>query len=202
MTLVHQLKTAWYQTRLTRPELKGLFDPPLPNQWVAIDCEMTGLNPKKNHLLSIAAIHINGSLIDSGNGKHLICRPPTMPQKDTIIIHGLRPIDVENGSSYEQMLKALLPFIGNRPIVGFCPQLDMAFLNPLTKRYMGSPLPNQVIDIRSLYNHYSGNRTQGIPHKAQHLTSICEQLGLPDLGAHDAYNDAIMTAMAFLSLKK
>lgn len=201
MNLVRQLKSAWYLRQLTRPELKEMFQPPAPNQWVAIDCEMTGLNPKKDHLLSIAAIHINGSQILSGEGLHLICRPPVMPKKDTIVIHGLRPLDVENGLSYEQMLDRLLPFIGNRPIVGYCPQLDLGFLNQITKSYMGTALPNSVIDIRDLYNRYSGNRTQGISHQAQQLSAICQQLKLPELEAHDAYNDALITAMAFLHLK-
>lgn len=201
MNIINQIKSAWYLKQLTRPELKELFSPPSPNQWVAIDCEMTGLDPKKDHLLSIAAIHINGSKIDSGNGLHLICRPPVMPKKDTIIIHGLRPLDVENGLSYAVMLQRLLPFIGNRPIVGYCTQLDIAFLNRIAKNYMGVPLPHTVIDIRDLYNRRSGNRTQGISHQAQQLSSICEQLQLPDLAAHDAYNDALLTAMAFLHFK-
>lgn len=201
MSFVHKLKSAWALRQLTRPELEGMFQQPLPHQWVAIDCEMTGLNSNKDHLLSIAAIHINGSQIESGCGLNLICRPPTMPTRDTIVIHGLRPIDVENGLSYEQMLDQLLPFIGNRPIVGYCPQLDIGFLNKISKPYMGTNLPNQVIDIRDLYNRYSGNRTQGIAHQAQQLSAICKQLQLPDLTAHDAYNDALLTAMAFLHLK-
>lgn len=201
MNIVNHLKSTWYCKQLTRPELKVLFTPPAPKQWVAIDCEMTGLNPRKDHLLSIAAIHINDCQIESGQGIHLICRPPVMPKKDTIIIHGLRPIDVENGVSYEQMLGSLLPFIGNRPIVGYCPQLDLGFLNKIAKNYMGTPLPNEVIDIRDLYNRNSGNRTQGIYHQGQQLSSICTHLKLPDLAAHDAYNDALLTAMAFVHLK-
>lgn len=66
---------------------------------------------------------------------------------------------------------------------------------------MGTALPNSVIDIRDLYNRYSGNRTQGISHQAQQLSAICQQLKLPELEAHDAYNDALITAMAFLHLK-
>ena len=201
MTLAHHIKSAWYLRQLTRPELRGMFEPAPSDKWVAIDCEMTGLNPKKDHLLSIAAIHINGSNIQSGQGLHLICRPLVMPTKETIVIHGLRPIDVENGLSYELMLERLLPFIDNRPIVGYCPQLDMGFLNKISKSYMGTALPNPIIDIRDLYNRYSGNRTQGISHQAQQLSSIATQLQLPELAAHDAYNDALMTAMVFLHLR-
>jgi DNA polymerase-3 subunit epsilon len=46
-----------------------------------------------------------------------------------------------------------------------------------------------------------GDRTQGIPNQTQHLTNILAHYGIPELGAHDAYNDAIMTAMAFLHVR-
>ncbi|MGE6390397.1 3'-5' exonuclease [Psychrobacter pacificensis] len=201
MSWLQQLSCAWQKTQLQRPELASMFTTPSAEQWIAIDCEMTGLNSKKHHLLSVAAIHINGNTIDTGNGMHLVCRPPVMPDRDTIVIHGLRTADVEHGMSYDEMLALLLPFIDNRPIVGFCPQLDMAFLNPLVKRYMGTTLPNKVIDVRQLYSRRMGDRTQGIPNQTQHLTNILAHYGIPELGAHDAYNDAIMTAMAFLHVR-
>ncbi len=201
MSWLQQLSCAWQKTQLQRPELASMFTTPSAEQWVAIDCEMTGLNPKKHHLLSVAAIHINDNTIDTGNGMHLVCRPPVMPDRDTIVIHGLRTADVEHGMSYDEMLALLLPFIDNRPIVGFCPQLDMAFLNPLAKRYMGTHLPNSVIDIRALYNRRTGNRTEGVLSQSQQLNHILAHYGIPELGAHDAYNDAIMTAMAFLHVR-
>lgn len=201
MSFFHTLKTSLQKRALTRPELAELFNSPDKDKWVAIDCEMTGLRPKDNHLLSIAVIHINGNRIDTGNGLYLVCRPPVMPAADTIIIHGLRPSDVEGGMSYDDMLSLVLPFIGNRPIVGFCTALDMAFLNPLAKAYMGTSLPNQVIDIRDLYNRRSGNRTAGITHHSHHLDNIVKEFNIPDLGSHDAYNDAVMTAMVFLHLR-
>lgn len=202
MRLLQQLKSQLHKRALTRTELAVMFDPPQPEQWVAIDCEMTGLNARKHHLLSIAAIHINAHHIDTGNGLYMICRPPVMPSANTIVIHGLRPRDVESGIDYQQMLAILLPFIGNRPIVGFCPQLDMAFLNPLAKAYMGCPLPNKVIDIRDLYKRHSGNRTAGVAHRSHHLENIIQEFAIPDLGSHDAYSDALMTAMAFLHLRR
>lgn len=201
MSWLTQLTYSWQKTRLQRPKLASMFEPPIDGQWVAIDCEMTGLNPKKNHLLSVAAIHINGDTIDTGNGLHLFCRPPVMPDRDTIVIHGLRTADVEHGISYDEMLALLLPFIDNRPIVGFCPQIDTAFLNPLAKHYMGTTLPNKVIDVRQLYSRRMGDRTQGIPNQSQQLTNILAHYNIPEFGNHDAYNDAVMTAMAFLHVR-
>ena len=201
MSWLKQLSSHWQKTHLQRPALASMFDKPLAYECVAIDCEMTGLNPKKHHLLSVAAIHINGDSIDTGNGLHLVCRPPVMPDRDTIVIHGLRTADVEHGMSYDEMLALLLPFIDNRPIVGFCPQIDTGFLNPLIKRYMGTKLPNNIIDVRLLYSRRMGNLAQGDPNQSQHLTKILAHYEIPELGIHDAYNDAIMTAMAFLHMR-
>lgn len=201
MSMTRQLFNQWQQRKLTRPALASMFAPPAKARWVAIDCEMTGLNPKAHHLLSIAAIHVNGNTIDTSSGLHLICKPPVMPDRDTIVIHGLRSADVAHGMRYDEMLALLLPFIDNRPIVGFCPQIDMAFLNPLVKGYMGTTLPNTVIDIRALYNRRMGDRTQGILSQSQQLTHILAHYDIPEMGAHDAYQDALMTAMAFLHMR-
>lgn len=201
MSWLKQLSSTWQKSQLQRPELASMFNKPFADQWVAIDCEMTGLNPKKNHLLSVAAIHINGNTIDTGSGMHLVCKPPVMPDRDTIVIHGLRTADVEHGMSYDEMLALLLPFIDNRPIVGFCPQIDTGFLNPLVKRYMGTTLPNKVIDVRHLYSRRMSGQTQGLSNQSQHLTSILAHYDIPELGTHDAYNDAVMTAMAFLHVR-
>ncbi len=201
MHWLKQLTTSWHKAKLQRPELAMMFEPPPSERWVTIDCEMTGLNPRKHHLLSVAAIHINDNMIDTGKGLHLVCRPPIMPDADTIVIHGLRAAEVENGMNYDEMLALLLPFIANRPIVGFCPQIDIAFLNPLTKAYMGAPLPNQVIDVRQLYARQMGGLVQGAFDQSCHLNNIMAHYDIPELGAHDAYNDAIMTAMAFMHLR-
>lgn len=178
-----------------------LFAKPKPNQWVAIDCEMTGLNPKHDHLLSIAAIHINGNDIESGQGLHLVCRPPKMPTAETIIIHGLRPLDVMHGLSYNAMLATLIPFIGSRPVVGFCPQIDFGFINRLLKAHCGMALMNDAIDIRQLHAKRQGMAHEGILHQGQSFASIMHALDIPELPSHDAYNDALMTAMAFLVMK-
>ena len=201
MSWLKQLSNQWQNNKLQRTELAPMFEPPIKDQWVAIDCEMTGLNPRKHHLLSVAAIHINGDTIDTGNGLHLVCRPPVMPDRDTIIIHGLRSADVAQGLSYDEMLSILLPFISNRPIVGFCPQLDIAFLNPLIKQYMGTTLPNEVLDVRRLYSQRMGERDPNTPKASQQLSKILAHYNIPEFGSHDAYNDALMTAMAFLHVR-
>ena len=91
--------------KLSDPSFGYLFDKPPADEWISLDLEMTGLNPKTDHILSVGAVRIfrtDGVLsVDTANALSLVCRPPVMPSTDSIVIHGLRPMDVENGVGYD-----------------------------------------------------------------------------------------------------
>lgn len=190
--------------RLIRPEFEHLFSPTPVDKWVSLDLEMTGLNPKQDHILSIGAVHLEkteqGLIIDSGNALSLVCRPPVMPTDETIVIHGLRPSDVENGLSYDEMLPILLNFIENRTVVGFCVAMDMAFLNTIVKPFLGVNLPNASIDVSQLHLQQQQRQNPNHIYQAKHLNQLLDEFHIPKLSAHDAVNDAIMTAMLFAHL--
>lgn len=186
---------------LLRPEYAYLFDTPKPNEWISLDCEMTGLDPTTEHILSIGAVRMTQDAhsfsIDTGNALSLICHPPVMPSRHSIEIHGLRPSDVENGIGYDQMLAELLPFMGNRPIVGFCIGMDMAFLNAIAKPLLGVNLPNAMIDISQFAHERQNSHNREMASQPKHLNVLLEEFDIPRLPAHDALNDAVMTAMLF-----
>lgn len=189
--------------RLVRTEYAYLFDKPTPKEWVCLDMEMTGLDPKKDAILSLGAVRItqeaHAMVIDTSQVLSLVCRPSVMPDTDNIVVHGLRPIDVVHGVSYQQLLEQLLVFLGSRPIVGFCPNIDMAFLNAIAKPFLGVALANPLIDVSELARKRRQWRT-GVPEPKQHLHTLLQEYRIPLLPAHDALNDAIMTAMLFCHL--
>ncbi|OOR90857.1 DNA polymerase III subunit epsilon [Moraxella caviae] len=193
--------------RLTRPEFGYLFAPPPADEWVCLDLEMTGLNPKTDHILSLGAVKISRThgtfSIDTANALSIICKPPIMPATDTIVIHGLRPMDVADGVSYDEMLAQLLPFLGARPIVGFYTQMDLAFLNALAKPFLGAALPNAAIDVSLLDQKLrkQQNRNPDAPIDRRHLHEMLKTERIPALPAHDSLNDALMTAMLFCQLQ-
>lgn len=194
--------------KLERPEFAYLFDTPPPDEWVSLDLEMTGLNAKTDHILSVGAVIIkkeHGHFeLDTANALSLVCRPPIMPSDDSIIIHGLRPSDVANGMDYEAMLNILLPFMGSRPVVGFCTEMDMAFVNTLVKPFLGVPLLNTCFDVSLMEQAMSQKQHSGhdLLAKRKHLTVLLDEYRIPRLPAHDALNDAMMTAMLFCHLKE
>ena len=193
--------------KLSDPNFAYLFDKPPVDEWISLDLEMTGLNPKTDHILSVGAVRIcrtDGVLtVDTANALSIVCRPPVMPSVDSIVIHGLRPMDVENGVSYDEMLHLLLPFIGSRPLLGFCVDMDVGFLNAQSKRMLGVNLPNKSLDISSLEQSYRQryNRNPDAPIDKKHLITLIKEYNIPQLPAHDALNDALMVAMLFCHLR-
>lgn len=196
------------RAQLLKPNYGFLFDPPPSDEWVSLDLEMTGLNPKTDYILSVGAVRIyrdnSGFRIDTGQALSLVCRPPVMPSRESIIIHGLRPSDVENGMAYEGMLAELLEFIGSRPIVGFAIDRDMAFLNALIKPWLGVALPNRLLDVSRLEQdvRQQRSRQREVAVAPKHLNQLLDDYTIPRLPAHDAVNDAVMTAMVFCHVIK
>lgn len=193
--------------KLTSPEYSYLFDEPPADEWVCLDLELTGLNTKSDHILSVGATKIikDGTTfrVDTASALSIICRPPVMPDTNSIVIHGLRPMDVENGLTYDEMLAQLLPFIGARPIVGFCTSMDVVFLNTLIKPRLGIKLPNRLLDVSILDQkiRQKANKNGDLPVDKRHLNELLQSYKIPILPAHDSLNDALMTAMLFCHLK-
>lgn len=195
------------KSKLTDLAYDYLFNEPPADEWVSLDLELTGLNAKTHHILSVGAVKIKQTnksfVIDTSDMLSIICHPPIMPDTNSIVIHGLRPIDVESGMNYDEMLDKLLPFIGSRPIVGFCTSMDMAFINTLAKSKLGTKLPNALIDVANLDQKLRQkiNKNSDIPIDKRHLNELLIAHKIPILPAHDSMNDALMTAMLFCHLK-
>jgi DNA polymerase-3 subunit epsilon len=73
-------------------------------------------------------------------------------------------------------------------------------INKYLKPKLGINLPNKSYEVSAIYHDY---KIELIPQGYIDLrfNSIMENLDIPFMGKHDAYNDALMTSMIFLKLK-
>ena len=114
--------------------------------------------------------------------------------------------ELNDGVPAEEAMRRLLHFIGARPLVGYYLEFDVAMINRTLKRTLGLTLPQEKIEVSRLY--YDHVFQQLPPHKQQENTeidlrfaTIMDALGLPTRDAHDALNDAVMAALAFVKLR-
>jgi DNA polymerase-3 subunit epsilon len=179
-----------------------LLDDDDSGEVVTLDCETTGLDTRRDEVLTIAAIKLRGRRILCGERLNLVIRPERAMPTDTVRVHWLRPVDVAAGLPMAEALPQLLDFIGSRPLLGYFIEFDVKILSRYTRELIGIPLPNEMIEVSSLYYkyRYTGRQWTG---KAIDLKfdTIRRELGLPLLPQHDAYNDALSAAMIYLSLQ-
>ena len=204
--LIDRLRRGWQQRQLRDSEWRFLVDAPPPGEWVALDCETTGLNPRSDEIIAIGAVRIVGNRVLTSERLDLLVRPEHGVSAESIRVHRLREQDVQDGVPAEEAMRRLLHFIGARPLVGYYLEFDVAMINRTLKRSLGLTLPQEKIEVSRLY--YDHVFQQLPPHKQQENTeidlrfaTIMDALGLPTREAHDALNDAVMAALAFIKLR-
>ncbi len=195
------IKRPFQLAMLKEPAFRFLFEPGPPDEAVSIDCETTGLNPRKDDIVTIAAIRIRGARILTSESFEATLRPEARMRPDAIKIHRLREADVANGRAMRHVIPDFLRFIGGRPLVGYYLDFDVAMLNRHVRRFLGVELPNQRIETSALY--YERKYGDAPPGTQVDLrfASLLNDLKLPVLDQHDAYSDALMTAMAYVALR-
>lgn len=204
--LIDRLRRGWQQRQLRDSEWRFLVDAPPPGEWVALDCETTGLNPRSDEIIAIGAVRIVRNRVLTSERLELLVRPEHGVSAESIRVHRLREQDVQDGVPAEEAMRRLLHFIGARPLVGYYLEFDVAMINRTLKRTLGLTLPQEKIEVSRLY--YDHVFQQLPPHKQQENTeidlrfaTIMDALGLPTREAHDALNDAVMAALAFIKLR-
>ncbi|WP_019896221.1 3'-5' exonuclease [Hydrogenovibrio halophilus] len=194
---------AWLKKRLKDPEYGFLFEPPEDDAVVCFDCETTGLDPKRDSIISLSAIKIRGADILTSESLNLTFQPQQTVEGDSIVIHRLRNMDLSEGLAPQEAARRFLQFIGSRPLIGYYLEFDVAMVNRLIKPLLGIPLPNTQTDIAELYSDLFYQPWFQPEHEVFDLSfqGIRTRLELPGLGQHDAFNDALMTAMMYVKLR-
>ena len=178
-----------------------MFKPGPADEVVAIDCETTGLNVRTDDIITIAAIKIRGNRILTSERFEAMVRPDVGMQAEAIKVHRQREVDVAQGPLIWKVLPDFLHFVGGRPLVGYYLDFDIAMLDRCILPYIGIELPNPRIEVSKLY--YERKYGNAPPNTSIDLSfaSMLRDLGIPPLAQHDAFNDALMTAMMYVQLR-
>lgn len=198
--MIHDILKYFNRKKLKDEKYAFLFNEPPVDEYIVYDTETTGLNPKLDEILSIGAIKIKNNKIVTSEKFEIFVKPTKEINEESIKIHQIRNIDLENGVEPNEALDKFLHFIGSHPLVGYYLEFDVNMINKYLKPYLGIKLPNKQIEISGVYH---DKKIKFIPdgHIDLRFDVIMKDLGLPIFGKHDAINDAIMTAMMYVKLK-
>lgn len=192
----------FYRASLADHSYRFLFEPGPPGEAVSLDCETTGLDPAIDEVIAVAAVRIAGNRILRSERFTALVRPETTRlSASSIKVHQLRATDVAEARPMRLVLPELLRFIGGRPLVGYYIDFDVRMLDRAALGLLQTKLPNRQIEVSELYyDRKYGNAPAGTTFDLRFATML-RDLGIPPLPAHDALNDAMMAAMAYLALR-
>jgi DNA polymerase-3 subunit epsilon len=202
--------------KLKLSEFTFIFDQEVSGSYVCFDCETTGLDPKKDKIVSLSAIKIQGNEILTSQSLNLLIQQDGLIAADSIVVHHIRNIDVvETLSSSarlmteKQAVETFLQFIKGSTLVGYYLEFDVAMINQVIQPWLGVGLPNSQIEVSALYYDWvvrlaKRSGKQGLQQMNVDLAfdKILHKLNLPNLGQHDAFSDALMTALIFVKLQQ
>ena len=168
-----------------------------PDHFVAFDCETTGLDPKKDRLLSIRAIRFSSHRIFINKSIELFIKQENI-DKNSILIHGILPDDDKTRFSEKQAIINFLSFIENATLVGHHVRFDVAMINEALGRLNVGKLKNKTIDTNQLFKkkyHYPVEQNIS-------LDELCDKFSIKKSNRHTALGDAYLTAVGFQRLRE
>lgn len=194
--------------RLPPGPLQDFLAPPLPSPqtpledcvFAVVDFETTGLDPRRDHVISVGLVEIRRLAIPlAGAWRALVSTPRALPERSTVI-HGLTDDTLAAGEPLETVMAALLRRLQGKILVAHHARLELGFLQRLCRQLYGAPFICTWLDTRELAQRCLGG-SEFPPREAElRLFNLRRRFGLPDYTAHDALYDALATAELFLAL--
>jgi DNA polymerase-3 subunit epsilon len=167
-------------------------------RYVVVDTELTGLDEKKDSIVSIGAVRMTGGRIELGDMFYRLVSPKAKLTADSVVIHEITPSDVAAQPAIDTVLAEFLDYAANDVLVGHFVSIDLSFLNREMKRLYRREIENAAIDTFTLDEWL---RKQLKPHacfakvlSGYRLYDIAKNIGIPASGSHNAIADAFTTA--------
>ena len=171
--------------------------PGLPNQFVALDCETTGLSADAGHrIVSIALVRADiwGCIDDF---LYLVFNPQRRSDPIAEKIHGFNHWHLQHQRCFHEHSDEIVSFIGDRLIVGHNVGFDIQFLRAELRR-CGLPFPTNDHYCTMAASEIQWGRRLSL----DKAIAQCTSTDLSDLRSecHDALIDACMAAGLFGAL--
>ena len=120
-------------------------------RFVALDSETTGLDPRRDRLITIGAIAVVGGDILLGDAFEIMM--PVRHNTASVTVHGITVDEARDGVPEPEALEAFLAYLGAGVIVGHHILHDITALNVAYQRHFGFELRNRFLDTMDLTLH-------------------------------------------------
>lgn len=161
--------------------------------WVVLDCETSGLDPRRDRLLAVGALRVAGGRIDLAQGFSARVRAPAPSAPANILVHGIGGDAQLAAPLAEEVLPRFAGFVGDAVAVAYQAWFDREVLRRAMAG-VGLRAPRRWLDLEPLALDLFPR------HTAASLDDWLGAFGIEHAGRHDALLDALAAAELLLVL--
>jgi len=169
---------------------------------VALDLETTGLDPRRDEIVSVGVVPMDLACIRASASRHWVVRPRRALDTESVTLHGITHSQVAAAPDLGQVLGELLEALAGRIVVVHCRAIERGFLAAALRERIGETLTFAVIDTMELEARVHRPCARGwwarlfdrSPRASLRLADARARYGLPRYRPHHALSDALATA--------
>ena len=168
-------------------------------RYAALDFETTGLDYRTDTVVSFGVVPVEHGRAVMRGAIHQLVRPDVPPTPLSQTVHELRPQDLADAPPLDEARLTLADALSERYLLVWFADVEVHFLRAI----FGGGLRGwrrRTIDVRTLAIVVDGGGHDERDRRGYALASTAERWGVPVANAHEALDDALVTALLFLTL--
>ena len=176
-------------------------DPDLPLEQLrllAIDLETTGLDSRKDHVLSVGYVAVDGLSITLGAAGGAVVRAD-VEVGQSAVVHGLTDDALAAGEELADVLPKVLEAFRGRVMLAHFAGIEQRFLTAACRRLYGHEATITVVDTFELQRRITTAAFRHVREGALRLDTSRAHFRLPRYRAHEALTDALACAELYLA---
>jgi DNA polymerase III subunit epsilon len=169
-------------------------------RFILLDSETTGLDPRKDRLITIGAVSvIGGEVLLEDNYEALL---KIQYNSSAVTVHGVTREESQAGIEEPVALEQFVDYLRDGIIVGHHIKHDVDTFDAGYERHWGFQMSNRSLDTMALALRLEadGAFADQEPFRSFSLDELCDRFGVIPHDRHTAPGDAFMTALVFQRL--
>lgn len=168
--------------------------------FLAVDIETTGLDPRQDHVVAVGWVPVTGGEVLLGGAQEIVISPPiAVGVGDSATLHGLTDDRLAAAPTLVDVLPELLGALRGRVLLAHHTPIELGFLTRATRAAYGARLPLVAVDTLSLQHRLLAGPHGEVARGLLRLDAARQSFGLPRYAAHRALTDAIATGELLLA---
>jgi DNA polymerase-3 subunit epsilon len=165
-------------------------------RWCALDLELTGLDPRRDHIIAIGAVPIEDGRVILHQSAYTLVRTTRRSELGAVLVRKLRVPDLAHAPRIGEAIDVVFDLLAGRVPVFHTAGVERAFLGRLFsgRRVRLPEAADTEVLGRRLMRERDGDAAPSAPDRA------VPSAGRAGRDSHHALGDALSTAQAFVAL--